>query len=309
MAVELGPATTSATLLAKLSHPERVEEWNEAWKRFVRLYRPGILTWCRRMHLQDADAEEVMSRVLEKLHQKMAFFECRRWLWLVLSEAFKSLPRESSPAGPSSQTRQKVADLMKTINAEETNKISHLKSLMAAPGETSGQPAWSAFHRLYRPVILRCAQRWGLQPGQAEDFADLLLLKMRMAIQNPGTKPRFRSWLYKVVQNAARDCISEIHRLPRGVLIDPEASADFEREIMLADLREYAEATVRGLMQPLHFEVYRLMVHEERSGDEVATATGLSVSNIYQIASRVKKRVQAQITNLTKRPGKRRDET
>jgi DNA-directed RNA polymerase specialized sigma24 family protein len=307
MAVEVWPATTSATLLVKLSHPERVEEWNEAWKRFVRLYRPGILTWCRRMHLQEADAEEVMSRVLEKLHRKMAFFECRRWLWLVLSHAFQSLPPEAAP--PARPNRQKIADLMRSITTEETDKISHMKSLMEGPQEGQGEPASSAFRQVYRPVILRCADHWGLEPKQAEDFADLLLPKIAAAMHNPGTKPRFRSWLYKVVQNAARDCINEIHQLPRGILIDAEASADFEREIMLADLREQAEENVRARVQPLHFEVYRLMVHEERSGDEVATETGLSISNVYQIASRVKKQIQAQILNLPKRPGKRRDQT
>jgi RNA polymerase sigma factor (sigma-70 family) len=198
---------------------------------------------------------------------------------------------------------------MKSINPEESNKISHLKTLLDIASETPEKPAWSSFHRLYRPVILRCAERWGLAPNRADDFADLLLSKMMAASQNPGKKPRFRSWLYKVVQNAARDCISEMQRLPRGVLIDPEASADFEREIMLADLREHAEGKVRARMRPLHFEVYRLMVHEEQSGDEVATTTGLTVSNVYQIASRVKKRVQEQIINLTKRPEKRREQT
>jgi RNA polymerase sigma-70 factor (ECF subfamily) len=45
-----------------------------AWTEFVRRYGPLIYTWCRRWHLQEADAQDVTQAVLVKLSEKMHSF-------------------------------------------------------------------------------------------------------------------------------------------------------------------------------------------------------------------------------------------
>jgi RNA polymerase sigma factor (sigma-70 family) len=62
---------TSITLLDRL----RQEPADQAaWAEFVRRYGPHLYRWCRRWHLQDADAEDVTQAVLVKLAAKMGTF-------------------------------------------------------------------------------------------------------------------------------------------------------------------------------------------------------------------------------------------
>jgi RNA polymerase sigma-70 factor (ECF subfamily) len=62
---------TSITLLERL----RQEPADQAaWAEFVRRYAPHLYRWCRKWHLQDADAEDVTQAVLVKLAAKMGTF-------------------------------------------------------------------------------------------------------------------------------------------------------------------------------------------------------------------------------------------
>ena len=65
------PSTTDVTLLARLRHDPKDQA---AWGDFVARYGPKILQWCRRWHLQEADAQDVAQDVLLKLHGRMATF-------------------------------------------------------------------------------------------------------------------------------------------------------------------------------------------------------------------------------------------
>jgi RNA polymerase sigma-70 factor (ECF subfamily) len=62
---------TSITLLERL----RQEPADQAaWAEFVRRYGPLVYHWCRRWHLQEADAQDVTQAVLVKLAEKMRGF-------------------------------------------------------------------------------------------------------------------------------------------------------------------------------------------------------------------------------------------
>jgi hypothetical protein len=61
------PLKTSLTLLGRLRRDPKDQA---AWSEFVSRYRPRILQWCRRWHLQEADPEDV----LLKLNGRMATF-------------------------------------------------------------------------------------------------------------------------------------------------------------------------------------------------------------------------------------------
>jgi RNA polymerase sigma-70 factor (ECF subfamily) len=62
---------TSASLLARLRQdaPDQA-----AWSEFVRRYGGPIYRWCRKWHLQEADAQDVTQTVLVKLSEKMRTF-------------------------------------------------------------------------------------------------------------------------------------------------------------------------------------------------------------------------------------------
>jgi RNA polymerase sigma-70 factor (ECF subfamily) len=64
-------ARTSVSLLGRL----RQESPDQAaWAEFVRRYGQQIYRWCRKWHLQEADAQDVTQTVLVKLAEKMRTF-------------------------------------------------------------------------------------------------------------------------------------------------------------------------------------------------------------------------------------------
>jgi RNA polymerase sigma-70 factor (ECF subfamily) len=64
-------ARTSTTLLERLRQSPADQA---AWAEFVRRYGPQVYRWCRRWHLQEADAQDVTQAVLARLAAKMRSF-------------------------------------------------------------------------------------------------------------------------------------------------------------------------------------------------------------------------------------------
>jgi RNA polymerase sigma-70 factor (ECF subfamily) len=62
---------TSASLLERL---RRDPADQVAWGEFVRRYGPQIYRWCRKWHLQQADAEDITQTVLVRLADRMRSF-------------------------------------------------------------------------------------------------------------------------------------------------------------------------------------------------------------------------------------------
>lgn len=59
---------TSATMLSKLRNTDNQSAWNQ----FAQIYRPAVYRFCRRLGLQDADADDVTQKVLEYVRQAFA---------------------------------------------------------------------------------------------------------------------------------------------------------------------------------------------------------------------------------------------
>jgi RNA polymerase sigma factor (sigma-70 family) len=90
---ELG-SRTSTTLLGRLRGNPTDEA---AWAEFVARYGKKIYGWCRRWHLQDADAADVTQAVLLKLAREMRTFDYnpagsfRGWLKTLSHHAWQDL--------------------------------------------------------------------------------------------------------------------------------------------------------------------------------------------------------------------------
>ncbi|MDX2035819.1 MAG: sigma-70 family RNA polymerase sigma factor [Isosphaeraceae bacterium] len=61
--------STSVSLLARLS--AGVDD-QDAWARFICIYGPPVLDWCRRHGLQDADARDVAQDVMTEISKEIA---------------------------------------------------------------------------------------------------------------------------------------------------------------------------------------------------------------------------------------------
>ena len=99
---------TSASLLGRLRHQPTDQE---AWSEFVDRYGEKIYGWCRRWHLQDADAKDVTQAVLASLCIKMRTFSYdpglsfRGWLRTLTHTSTPSPRWDSAPTGAACSPR------------------------------------------------------------------------------------------------------------------------------------------------------------------------------------------------------------
>lgn len=88
--------TTSLTLIERLGNSSD----SAAWGRFVELYTPMLLAWCRRVGLSDADAADLTQTVFVALYEKLPEFRYdparsfRAWLKTVMMNAWRNQVRK-----------------------------------------------------------------------------------------------------------------------------------------------------------------------------------------------------------------------
>lgn len=178
-------------------------------------------------------------------------------------------------------------------------------------GEITDAPAWDQFVRQYGARILAWCRHWGLQPNDAEDVCQDVLLrvarKMREFRYEPGKS--FRAWLKTVARGALADW-REAERKPgrasggsdvQAVLESAEAREDllaridteFDRELL-----EVAAARVKLRLDPPTWEAFHLTAVEGLSGAEAAQRTGLKVATVFVAKGRVQKMLQEEIRRL-----------
>src|SRR4051812_46302895 len=105
--------TTSLSLLDRL----RQSPQPDTWDRFVRLYAPLLLAWARQQRFHDADAEDVVQRVLLKLirllpsYQRPQGQEIRGWRFTICRNECRDFhTRRATRTMPTSAGLSGVAD-------------------------------------------------------------------------------------------------------------------------------------------------------------------------------------------------------
>jgi RNA polymerase sigma-70 factor (ECF subfamily) len=141
---------TSATLLRRLRDPAD----RAAWAAFADSYGRRIYAWCRRWHLQEADAEDITQGLLVKIPAKMRSFRYdpkigsfRAWLKTVVRHALADFARSQERAGTQgSALIDNVAaqqDLLKELDDRFEREL--LDEAMARVELRVNPTTWAAF--------------------------------------------------------------------------------------------------------------------------------------------------------------------
>lgn len=174
--------------------------------------------------------------------------------------------------------------------------------------------AWREFAAVYAPAVFALARRRGLQPADAEDFLQELLLAVARAAgrwQPDNSRARFRTWLYRVARNlladhfarraaaapVQTDAPTSAGQLVGRVESDPSVDAEFELEYRRA-LFHRAAALVRQRVSEVTWEAFAATAIDAVPAGAVSSRLGISTGNVYVARSRVMKLLRQEVERL-----------
>ena len=163
--------------------------------------------------------------------------------------------------------------------------------------------SWSAFDERYRELILRYCRRKGLQPSDAEDVRQMVMLnlaKQLRTFQYDVHKGRFRQYLGMVVRNA----IHRLFRSPNAKLggldtavesqlqAQPDERLDelWEEEWMASHYRR-ALKVVRQSSEPQSVVAFEALLAGQNL-DQVASKLGMSREAVQKVKQRMRDRLR-----------------
>ena len=183
-------------------------------------------------------------------------------------------------------------------------RLSLLNGLMTDPTPER----WSRFVYRYGPLIQTWCKRWGLQPADAEDVTQNLLLGMKDKLRRFEHREQgsFRSWLKTLTHHAWYD-LTHGHDWRERASGKQEVRAFLESQAAPDQLEawlheqdeqdqrerlEHALQEVRKQLGEATVQAFVLTVQEGKSGKEAAKILGITPSHVFVCKSRVIKKLR-----------------
>ena len=193
-----------------------------------------------------------------------------------------------------------------------TNFPETRESLIAQIRNPEDQDAWEKFVKIYRPVVTRIAIKRGLQPADAQDLSQKVLISVAGAIhryQKNSESVRFRHWLRRVARNAI---INALTRQPADVAAGGSAVLDLLDELPQPDRvtgkmieLEYRRELYLRAAEMVQVDVaadtwqaFEMTVFDGVSVEAATRELGKSVGAIHAARSRVMKRLRDAVRVL-----------
>ena len=176
-------------------------------------------------------------------------------------------------------------------------------SLLSRVRDQGDHAAWREFDDKYRGLILRYCRRRGLQPTDAEDIRQLVMINMSKRLTSFEYKPdhgRFRDYLGRTVQNAIyrwfrsprRDAVGLDSHVVKGMEAQGEEPLDevWEQEWMLHHYR-LAMNTVRQTSENKSVLVFERLLAGDNL-DEVAQTFSMTRAAVHKVKQRMRDRLK-----------------
>jgi len=183
-------------------------------------------------------------------------------------------------------------------------------SLLLRIRDQADREAWFEFEEIYRPVIQRLARLKGLQPADADDLAQQVLLSVSGAIDRwqPDGEAKFRTWLKRVAENAILNAITRGNkdRLAGDSTVKALVDAGTQRNDAKADSQilriefrrevfNWAAARVKNQVDDTTWQAFWLTAVEHQSVEQVSGTLHKKRGTIYAARSRVMKRLRKEV--------------
>ncbi len=169
--------------------------------------------------------------------------------------------------------------------------------------------AWRSFVETYGPLVYRFALRRGLQPSDAADVVQEVMLKVARSIDRFDYDPargRFRGWLFTIAWRALIDRANQVKRrseIASEAIAERTADPSTDAEALWdseyrRSLLQRALPLVRPQFSEVTWEAFRLTALEGQPAEETAHRLGLTVGSVYVARSRVTARLRERILQI-----------
>ena len=176
--------------------------------------------------------------------------------------------------------------------------------------EPTDQRAWNEFAQRYGRLIGAWCRQWGLQPADADDVSQNVLLKLanhlRGFVYDPGR--RFRGFLRTVTHNACKDYLASTRRAaaaptPRCMpcSIRPWRATTWQRGWRRPSTwsgSRWPRPASGKRVEPHTWEAFRLTALEGQSGAEAAAVLHMQVGTVFKAKSKVQRMLREEIERL-----------
>lgn len=179
-------------------------------------------------------------------------------------------------------------------------------SLLAKLGGSSDDEAWTEFVQLYTPAVFRTARYLGLQPVDAEDVTQQVLMSVAKALSrrpHDPKKARFRTWLSTVTRNATLDALrkrrpdrasgdTQVQQQLDLVETGTETAEEILEKEYQKELFRWAASLIQSEFAPDTWQAFWMTTVEEQEIAVVAEKLGKKTGSIYAARSRVVRRLR-----------------
>jgi RNA polymerase sigma-70 factor (ECF subfamily) len=165
--------------------------------------------------------------------------------------------------------------------------------------------SWSEFDGLYRPLLIRYAQRRGMNSQAAEEIAQDCLIAVARQIGRFERRRSFRAWLRAIVDHKVCDYLSRERGRTSlggdalGALRDPAPVASelweqhWNEGVALTLLRRLQTSFAAHTVQ-----AFSMYVLDDRPVAEIAETLGMTANQIYVAKSRVARYLRENCADL-----------
>ena len=177
--------------------------------------------------------------------------------------------------------------------------------------DPTDQKSGDEFVDYYGTRIYRWAVGWGLQPNDAQDMTQNVLVALSKQMKRFEYKPggRFRSWLKTVAYRAWVDLLEERRKAvgtPASDSVLLSLSKDDARQGFLDQLdeaanRELMEIAIRHVesrVEPQTWEAFRLTQMSGKTAQDVAKELGMKLGTVYVARCRVRQLLMDELEIL-----------
>jgi RNA polymerase sigma factor (sigma-70 family) len=196
--------------------------------------------------------------------------------------------------------------LMRTLTpskAEPRTCASLLGRLARVPADPA---AWEEFTQHYGRKVYRWCRRWNVQPADAEDVTQTVLMEVARQINRFSYDPTqsFRAWLKTLTHHTWCDWLEASRRAGTPAveqLATLESRDDLLQQLEQEHRRqvlEEAAVRVRLRVDPRTWEAFSAVAIEGLSGAEAAARLGLSVGAVYVARCKIQKWLRDEARKL-----------